>query len=546
MEICNVTEVCYPHYAICREDKTPMYLPKWKLPPTVLSSSSFDRLCPKPWRYHTSEETNNLPKVTPRETYGGGGYVADLGYDLQTARYVMENLNENSWIDRRTRAVVLEFNIFNSNMNILVVAQYFFEFLPTGGVFNYVSVQMLNLYGTETGLVQVVLLCRLLLLVMIIAFSVIQVVKMYRQRKSYFKSFWNWLILALIITSITSVVLHIFRERAAKDTVKELQRNIYAMVSFHKPLRLLHFETAALSIVIFLATVKLLRLLRFSKQTVFLSITVRFAGKYLLSFSFVFIIIFCSFAMSGMMAFGSVVESYSSFPRACVAQFEFLLGKAVPNFQMARVNPFLSFVFFSLYICSMTVFFLNLFIVILNCALEEVKNNLDSVADELDLAEFMISYLFQGISNLFGWEKRKNCKLYCESMTFEDECAYIEKCLIEIEQRLFILSERTFPEERYRLKKDRMVNTSLFQTQSHLINSETGSDSKVTSLQQADRRSMSEEETLDSPEREVVVEVDCDPSNFTVKEMIENCEQTINRTASPSQIHMATEYEENY
>ena len=472
--------------------------------------------------------------------------MADLGYDLQTARYVMENLNENSWIDRRTRAVVLEFNIFNSNMNILVVAQYFFEFLPTGGVFKYVSVQMLNLYGTETGLGQVVLLCRLLLLVMIIAFSVIQVVKMYRQRKSYFKSFWNWLILALIITSITSVVLHIFRERAAKDTIKELQRNIYAMVSFHKPLRLMHFETAALSIVIFLATVKLLRLLRFSKQTVFLSITVRFAGKYLFSFSFVFIIIFCSFAMSGMMAFGSVVESYSSFPRACVAQFEFLLGKAVPNFQMARVNPFLSFVFFSLYICSMTVFFLNLFIVILNCALEEVKNNLDSVADELDLAEFMISYLFQGISNLFGWKKRKNCKLYCESMTFEDECAYIEKCLIEIDQRLFILSERTFPEERYRLKKDRMVNTSLFQTQSHLMNSETGSDSKVTSLQQADRRSMSEEETLDSPEREVVVEVDCDPSNFTVKEMIENCEQTINRTASPSQIHMATEYEENY
>ena len=90
------------------------------------------------------------------------------------------------------------------------------------------------------------------------------------------------------------------------------------------------------------------------------------------------------------------------------------------------------------------------------------------------------------------------------------------------------------------------MNTSLFQTQSHLINSETGSDSKVTSLQQADRRSMSEEETLDSPEREVVVEVDCDLSNFTVKEMIENCEQTINRTASPSQIHMATEYEENY
>ena len=225
MEIYNVTEVCYPNYAICCEDKTPMYLPKWKLPPTDVSRSSFDILCPKPWRYHTSEEINNLPKVTPRGTYGGGGYVADLGYDLQTARNVMKNLNGNSWIDRRTRAVVLEFNIFNSNMNILVVAQYFFEFLPTGGVFKYVSVQMLNLYGTETGLVQLVLLCRLLLLIMIIAFSVVQVVKMYRQRKSYLKKIWNWLILALIITSITSVVLHIIREKAVEDIIKELQKS---------------------------------------------------------------------------------------------------------------------------------------------------------------------------------------------------------------------------------------------------------------------------------------------------------------------------------
>ena len=231
---------------------------------------------------------------------------------------------------------------------------------------------------------------------------------MYRRRKLYFKNIWNWLILALIITSITSVVLHIIREKAMEDTIKELQRNIYAMVGFHKPLRLMHFETASLSIVIFLATVKLLRLLRFSKQTVFLSITVRFAGKYLFSFSFVFIVIFCSFAMSGMIAFGSVVESYSSFPRACVAQFEFLLGKAVPTFQMAKVNPFLSFLFSILYICSMTLFFLNLIIVILNCALEEVKDNLDSVVDELDLAEFMISYLFRGISNLFGWKNPRN------------------------------------------------------------------------------------------------------------------------------------------
>jgi len=145
--------------------------------------------------------------------------------------------------------------------------------------------------------------------------------------------------------------------------------------------------------------------------------------------------------MSGMLAFGALVESYSSFLRVCVSQFEFLLGKAVPNFQMAKVDPLLAFLFSSFYICSMTVFFLNLFIVILNYALGEVKDNLDAVTDELDLANFMALYLTQGISNIFGRKKGRNSKLYCENISFEDDCAYVENRLDEITRRMSIMAE---------------------------------------------------------------------------------------------------------
>lgn len=432
--------------------------------------------------------------------------MADLGYDLHTARKVMEGLSENNWIDRRTRAAVVEFNIFNSNLNILVVAHYFFEFLPTGGVSRYIRVETLDLYGTESSLVQFVLVCRLLLMVMIVAYSVVEVVKICRQRGSYFKNVWNWLNLVLIITSIIAVVVHIVREKETNDTIKEFQKNIYSMISFHKPINLLDFETVVLSVVTFLATVKLLSLLRFSRQTIFLAITVRFAGKYLLSLSFVFIVIFCSFAMSGMMAFGGVVESYSSFLQACVSQFEFLLGKAVPKFQMAKVNPLLAFMFSSLYICSMTVLFLNLVIVILNCALGEVTDNLYAVADELDLADFMTAYLTQGISKIFGRKKRKDRKLYCENMAFEDECAYVENSLVEIDRRLSMFTEDSLTADRFRLKKARMSNTSLCQTQYPLINTKPVSSNKSSSSQREEKEVMTEEETLDSSENEVVTE----------------------------------------
>ncbi|XP_078349636.1 LOW QUALITY PROTEIN: polycystin-1-like protein 2 [Oculina patagonica] len=551
VESYNVTEVCYPHYSISCEDKTPMYLPKWKHLPSDASPSSFNTLCPKPWRYKSSDEMNNLPKISPRAIYGGGGYVADLGYDLQTAGRVMTDLTGNNWIDRRTRVAIVEFSIFNSNKNILVVANYFFEFLPTGSVFSHVRVEMLELYGTESSLVQLLLLCRLLLIIMIVVYCVIEIVKMCRQRGLYFKNIWNWLVLVLIVTSVTSVVIHIVREKTTTDTIKEQHKNVYATVSFHKAISLLDIETVFQAVVIFLATVKLLSLLRFSKQIIFLSIAVRFAGSYLASFSVVFIVVFCSFAMSGMVAFGALVESYSSFLRVCVSQFEFLLGKAVPNLQMAKIDPLLAFLFCGLYICSMTILVLNVFIVILNSALEEVKDNLGAVTDELDLADFITLYFTQRISNIFGRKKRKTRRLYCENMTFEDECAYVENCLIEIDRRISILAQDALTEGCVRLKRARLRKTSRIQTQAHLINDKPDpakkeSTRRCNDLPQEDPASDEEESTCCSSESEDVMKDISNPlysiplSTTTEKD---KTNEMANRPTSPSEINMVTEGE---
>jgi len=294
----DVSEECYPYYSISGEDKTPMYLPKWEQPPYDVSPSMLDKLCPKPWRYQSSGDMDNvIPRTSLRVAYGGGGYVANLGYDLQTARGVMEDLSEYNWIDRRTRALIVEFSTFNSNMNILVVANYLFEFLPTGGVYADVKIEMLDLHGSKTSLVQFILFCRLLVMVMMVAYFVNELVKMRRQKGSYFKNVWNWIAIVLIITSVTAAVLHIVQEKRTSDSVRELNKNLYANVSFDKALSLLDIETTVFSVVIFLATLKFLTLLRFSRQIIFLSITFRLAAKYLassvLSSVHCYILLFC-------------------------------------------------------------------------------------------------------------------------------------------------------------------------------------------------------------------------------------------------------------
>jgi len=52
---------------------------------------------------------------------------------MTTAEDVINFLQNSSWIDSNTRAVLIEFNLFNPNMNLWGVSMYLIEFLQTGG-----------------------------------------------------------------------------------------------------------------------------------------------------------------------------------------------------------------------------------------------------------------------------------------------------------------------------------------------------------------------------------------------------------------------------
>ena len=50
--------------------------------------------------------------------YGGGGYVMNLGPDADTYNSVINHLKSNLWVDRGTRAVFVDFTLYNANVNL--------------------------------------------------------------------------------------------------------------------------------------------------------------------------------------------------------------------------------------------------------------------------------------------------------------------------------------------------------------------------------------------------------------------------------------------
>ena len=115
---------CYYDYSPEIEDTTELSLPGWRPLPLNASWPKALRICPKPWRYQTAETLDTDPVKAVYNTYGGGGYVAVLGYDEQTARGVLDETIGHGWLDRNTRSVIVEFAAFNFNTNLISIATF--------------------------------------------------------------------------------------------------------------------------------------------------------------------------------------------------------------------------------------------------------------------------------------------------------------------------------------------------------------------------------------------------------------------------------------
>lgn len=85
------------------------------------------------WSYKTSDETEGYPIIGGVTMYGGGGYVAELGSNVEQALAVIAELADNRWIDKYTRAVICEFVVWNPNINLFAISTSLVEFPPSGG-----------------------------------------------------------------------------------------------------------------------------------------------------------------------------------------------------------------------------------------------------------------------------------------------------------------------------------------------------------------------------------------------------------------------------
>jgi hypothetical protein len=65
--------------------------------------------------YRTSDDIGGHPYWGIFSTYGGGGYVTELGTTMTDASSTVDTIMNNNWVDNNTRAIFIEVNLYNPN-----------------------------------------------------------------------------------------------------------------------------------------------------------------------------------------------------------------------------------------------------------------------------------------------------------------------------------------------------------------------------------------------------------------------------------------------
>ncbi|XP_064112518.1 uncharacterized protein LOC135219572 isoform X1 [Macrobrachium nipponense] len=342
------------------------------------------------FRYRSAKKLLTYGQTGKLGDYGGGGYVLDLkgAQDDILKRFTL--LQERGWIDRYTRAVILEFSVYNANVNLFATASVMAEFNEGGGIIPKWRFEPVRLIQSTGLFGWIVFASECIFAVVTVMFTLNELWKMKKQKCQYFESYWNIAEICIIIVSYGCIGLYVYRAYLTKEATREFQRtngNGYIRIDYATLMD--QFYLYMMSIVIFFSVLKLIKLLQFNKRMDVLALTIRSCWDELSVFFIAFGIIFFAFCMMFFLIFTTAIEDFSKFASAIQTSFKMMLGKF--DFQeMNQANPISPILFFVFSVMN-SMILINIMLTIILRAFNEVKVELAKKQNKYDIIDFVCS-----------------------------------------------------------------------------------------------------------------------------------------------------------
>ncbi|OXB80026.1 UNVERIFIED_CONTAM: hypothetical protein H355_014070 [Colinus virginianus] len=397
----RVIRECHAPYSLRTED-TSDYGEHWNA--SVFDTSSD---LSSAWQYQSQSKLRGQPIWGKLATYGGGGYVVHLGTDPQNASRVLQYLFNNVWLDTFTRAVFVEFTVYNANVNLFCIICLMFETNALGAFFPSAELQSVRLYPYTNTLHIFVVAAEVIYFLFVVHYMIVQGKLMKTLKWRYFHSKWNLLEMAIILISWSALSVFVKRTILGKRDISYYQEHKEDSVSFNETARADAVLGYLIAFLVLLSTVKLWHLLRLNPKLNMITSTLRRAWGDISGFITVIAIMFLAYSIATNLIFGWKLCSYKTLSDSAETMVSLQLG--IFNYEeILDYNPILGSFLIGSCIIFMTFVVLNLFISVILVAFSEEQKQYQA-SEEEEIVDLMLMKLF----GFFGIKCKKEEKTGC-------------------------------------------------------------------------------------------------------------------------------------
>ncbi|XP_043987289.1 polycystic kidney disease protein 1-like 2 [Gambusia affinis] len=350
-----------------------------------------------PWMYQTEAELRSLPVWGRLVLYRGGGFVAELGPDIKNASSTLEYLFHNKWLDKYTRAVFVEFTVYNANVNLFCIVTLLMETSAIGAFQFYSDLQAIRLYPSTGGLYLFVMASEIIYLLFILYYMFKQAKLLKQHRWLYLKNKWILLELSIILLSWSATAVFIQRTLLGNRDMKFYQNHKDKFASFHETAAADSVLQYLVAFLVLLSTIKLWHLLRLNPKINLITAALHRAWNDISSFLLIIGITLVAYSVASNVIYGWKISSYKTFFDSLLTIISLQLG--IFNYdEVLDSYPVLGGLLFGSCIVFMTFVVLNLFISVILVSL-----NLEQMYHKPSEEEEIVDLLLKKLCNLFGF-----------------------------------------------------------------------------------------------------------------------------------------------
>ncbi|XP_064630096.1 polycystin-1-like [Lineus longissimus] len=325
-------------------------------------------------------------------SYKGGGYTMTLGSSLPASLRVISALKQANWINDRTKAVFVDFTIYNANVKLYSVVKVLFEIGGHAGMTSSIEIHTTRFFNFSFVVFNYYDIF-MILLIPFFGYLLVHVALTIREeRKSYAKNVWNWIELALALVMGASLAMYMYLLHHSADFLA-MQRQRSGFFNFG-PLAYHHAVFKRLNaVMLFILLCKITHQFRFIKIWSIYGNALGRSLVRLLWVFFLFIILWLVYGMLGYLMLGPGVYAFRSYGASILSLILSIRG-SMDFFKPFDYNPWFTGFFFFTYIFLVFGFIFALIITVLQKAYHLSKSrtkypcNLDT--KDYEMIDFML------------------------------------------------------------------------------------------------------------------------------------------------------------